>query len=83
MYEDQVMNVTDDNGEKFKENIYFYHMLVVFDLRGLMRDWVCLHNMRQIYCSLSKWNSIQIPGLPIPRYDLFIYVYFNNFILNG
>ena len=34
MYEDQVMNVTDDNGEKFKENIYFYHMLVVFDLRG-------------------------------------------------
>ena len=58
MYEDQVMNVTDDNGEKFKENIYFYHMLVVFDLRGLMRDWVCLHNMRQMLVIAAYQNQI-------------------------
>ena len=58
MYEDQVMNVTDDNGEKFKENIYFYHMLVVFDLRGLMRDWVCLHNMRQMLVFVAYQNDI-------------------------
>ena len=45
MYEDQVMNVTDDNGEKFKENIYFYHMLVVFDLRGL-----CVIEFAYIIC---------------------------------